>query len=97
MSNKKPLKLTLNGKELDLSNAVPLTIGDIRHLKKLGYDVLKMDTANLEVDQIVGLLKYVCNKVDPSVTDEDIESMPLPWMNALSKVMYAMNEDDLPF
>ena len=97
MSDKKPLRIKLNGKDIDLSNAVPLTIGDIRALKKLGYDVLKLNTDTMDVDQIIGLLKYVCNKVDESITEADVETISLPTMNAISRIMYAQREDELPF
>lgn len=94
---RKRLAFTLNGKPVDLTDAVPLTIGDIRQLKKIGLDVLKFNTESMELDQIIGIIKYVCNKVDKGITETDVETMSLPLMNRLSTILYSSQGDELPF
>lgn len=88
----------LNGKSIDLKKAIPLTIGDIRALKKSGLDILKIGTTDaMGVDQIVTLLLYVFKKSNPEVTVEDVDTLSLPAMNRISTVLTKQSEDELPF
>jgi hypothetical protein len=87
----------LNGKEVDLKNSVPLTIGDIRALKKSGLDLLKVGTTEtMDVEQICTLLLYVFKKANPEIDQADVDTLSLPAMNRISTVLTSQ-DDDLPF
>ena len=70
------MKITLNGKEVDLDKALPITMGDLRQLKKLGINYPSTFDAR-DPDHVILFLNHFCKKVAPEVTEGDVESMSL--------------------
>lgn len=83
------MKLTLGEREVDLSGAFPLTLGDLRQLGKTGLLTDKGDLNLAGAEGIIGLLLHVANKSlkegeDP-IVDEHVEALPLNELPALTK------------
>lgn len=66
----------VNGKDVDLAKALPLTIGDLKVLKKNGCDLIRKGTA-LELEDLSTLFLHICRKSDPEITEQDIDTVPL--------------------
>jgi hypothetical protein len=82
----------VNGKEVDLKRAIPLTIGDLKALQQDGVDLLSVRAGDvLPNNQVLKLVEYVIRKADPAVTQEDIDATPfkelLNWGNEIQAVM----------
>lgn len=91
------IKFELNGKQVNLTPVLPLTIGDIKALKKDGLDLTKINELNLDIEQVVKIMHYICHKANPDVTEADIDSMPLPWINRLSVRIFKAQDNQIPF
>lgn len=63
----------LHDKEIDLSKAVPLKVGDWRALKKLGVNPKDLEVFDWEIGG--KFLHYVLHKADSSVTEEDVNNL----------------------
>lgn len=71
--NKKNLKL--NGKELILTKALPLTLGDWRRLEESG-----LSTSNLEsggIKDIITIVHYIAHKANKEITVSDVEDQEM--------------------
>jgi hypothetical protein len=80
------------GKDVDLRKAMPLSIGDIRNLKKVGVDIMAMRPDQpIDNEQVLTLFDYVIRKADSSITQEQIDATPmtelLKWSQELQTVM----------
>lgn len=94
-----PIKIvpfTLNGKDVDIRKSVPLDIGDLKALKKAGCDLIKLGD-KLELEHLAALALHICHKANPEVTEADVDTLPLPWLQRIAKAAGQANEADLPF
>jgi len=75
------MKITVKGKEIDLEKALPIVVGDLRKLKKLGVHYPDNFDPR-DIDQVVVFLFYFLKKVDSSVTEEEVDSLLLDEVQA---------------
>ena len=68
--------LTVNGKEVNLSESGPLTLGDFRKLKK-DYGVEQKDLANGDIEVTFRFTLYVLKKIRPDITEADVDSLTM--------------------
>lgn len=75
-------KVNINGKEVDLSGAIPIKMGDMRKLTALGVDLneftKKAESKELpDMDQTANLIFHFANKCNSEITQDDIDEMEL--------------------
>ena len=70
------MKITLKGREHEVESALPLTWGDYRKMKR-EHGVAREELRTGSDEAIFGLLVVILQKLDPSVTPEDAEALPL--------------------
>jgi hypothetical protein len=98
VDDKKPPVFKLNKKEVDLRKAIPLTVKDWKALKAAGVDLLKISQGEVEMEQLIELVSYVCRKANSELTDEDFDTMPGQWFISISKAVNELGgEVDVPF
>ena len=79
------------GKEVDIAHAVPLVIRDWKVLAKKGITIKAFADGNAEA--MAGIVHYVLNRADKSITIDDIDSLSLN-SAAFTKVMAALGEEE---
>jgi hypothetical protein len=96
-----PTTVTLNGRTIDLATALPLTLGDWKHLKKLGItpQVLRRQDQDTDAEVLVTWVLYVLHKADAAVTIDEIDRLTFGQLARISEVIGKLsNEDgDRPF
>lgn len=73
-------KLTVNGKEYDLLQAVPLTLGDWRKLEKAGVTTKTFEAfadGEVSMSAVWEIFALMLRKLNPEIADEDIDSIPM--------------------
>lgn len=71
------MKVQMGRKEVDLSTAVPLTLGDIRKLSK-EYGVKMGDLGSNDHESTHKILLYLARKAGVAdITEEDVDAIPL--------------------
>lgn len=90
------MKITCGSHEIDLAKALPLTVGDLRGLKKRGVSYpATFDTR--DPDHIIIFLHHFCTKVVPEVTEADVETLTLAdALTALHFLIKPQEELDRP-
>lgn len=88
----------ISGKEVDLGKSLPLTIGDMRKLKKdYAVDLSKLD-GGVGVEDISSLLYYLCHKSNAEITLDDIDNIPSSWLQKIMEIFQALQQQvDPPF
>ena len=75
----------IGDKDVDLSKAMPLTIGDMKALKKVGLDLASMRPGtDLDGDQVLAMIEHVVRKANPAVTIEDLDATPITFLTTIS-------------
>lgn len=69
------MKVTLAGKELDLSQVLPLKLRDWKNLEKMGLNPKRLEEGSMADTSI--LVFYVCNKADATVTQDMVDDLSL--------------------
>lgn len=64
----------LNGREIDLRRALPLTLRDWKALEKQGIDLNAINTKPRVAD-VVTLVTYALQKADPATTADEVEGL----------------------
>ena len=70
------MKITVDGKELDLSGALPLTLGDLKKLKR-AYGFGDAQLASGDILAAAAVLLILLQKLDSSITEEQLDRLPL--------------------
>lgn len=70
------MKISLGEKEVDLALAIPVTLGDIRVLKK-DHGVKMTQLSEMDADIVAMVVLVLAQKVDKTITEEDINKLPL--------------------
>ena len=78
------MKLQLGDKTVDLNGAFPLTVGDIKMLETIGVMDSKGEMNAGSVIMVSKLLLHLARKVDPEVTEVEIDSIPIHKLNDLA-------------
>ncbi len=77
----------INGKESDLSKALPLTIGNMKKLKReYSIDLVKQGSDGLNIEDIATLLFFICSKANPDITIEDVDELPTTQLASIMEV-----------
>jgi hypothetical protein len=71
----KEMIVNLGGRDIDLSKAVPLTLGDWRKLEASGIQPTSL--GNGKITEMITFVHYVLNKADNTVTVAEVESMEI--------------------
>ena len=71
------MKLQLGEKQVDLNDAFPLTIGDIKALETIGVIDNKEEMNAGSVTMISKLVFHLARKVDSEVTEAEIDAIPV--------------------
>ena len=75
----------IGDKDVDLSKAMPLTIGDMKALKKAGLDLARMRPGtDLDSDQVLAMIEHVVMKANPAVTVADLDATPITALATIS-------------
>ncbi len=89
---KHELKLTLNGKEVDLARSWPLTIRDMKAFKQMGLISKKGDIDTGDIENFEKMIGYLCKKVNPKIDGKDVEQITIiemgkinDWIEAVTK------------
>ena len=87
------------GKVVDLKKAIPLSIADFKELKKQGVDLVAMTRAEaVSLEQLSGMVSFICKKANPEITDQDVDAMAGSWIVAIATRCNELgNEVDGPF
>lgn len=89
------MKVTLGEKEYDLSSALPLTLGDLKKLKR-DHNVSLLDLRSLDPVTIVAVLLVIAQKVDSAITEEMIDKIPMNRLTDIAKFLGGSSEPDRP-
>ena len=88
----------LNGKTVDLTKVIPMTVKDWKALKKSGVDVVKISGGEIGMDELVILVEYLCKKANPELTEEDLDALPGAWFGRVGEVVNELGDEiDIPF
>lgn len=66
----------IGGREVALSKALPLTLGDFRALKR-EHGIDQNGLAAGDVETIAKLVLYLAKKVDPTVTETEVDAISM--------------------
>jgi hypothetical protein len=89
------MKLKLNGHDVDLQKALPLTLGDLEEIQKLGLidDGGEMNVAG--PSNLIDLLHYLAHKADDKVERDSVRDIPINHMKQLGDwAQKALAEDE---
>lgn len=67
------MEVELNGRQIDLSKALPLKIRDWNQLDRQGVTVERLERPSMPT--IAAVLYYVLHKADSSVTQDEIDNL----------------------
>lgn len=82
-------------KEVDLTQAVRLTLGDLRNLKRLGVPM--NDTLDLtDPDNIAKVLLYLCQKTDSTITEAEVDALEAPSLRIIGEALKEAQKPDRP-
>lgn len=79
------MKITLNGKEIDLDKALPLQLRDLRRLKK-EFDLAPGEGSG-DIEKQAGFFLVILQKANKDITAEDVDDLTLVQMGDLSKTV----------
>lgn len=96
-------KIKLGKKTIDLSKAMPLTIGDWKAFERLEIVTKDGNMGVAGATQVCALLLHLAQKVDKGVSEKDIEAIPLEelprltkWVDQIMKIEQEVKEEDHP-
>lgn len=89
------MKIHLGEKEYDLAQALPLTLGDLRRLKKEQGVELK-DLANMDVEVVVKVMLHIAHKLDTAVTEAQIDELPVTALRDVAEFLTLATVPDRP-
>lgn len=91
------MKITLNGKTVDVSKALPLQLGDLRRLKR-DFDIDLSVGVSGDPDKKHGFYSVILQKANKDITAEDVDTLTLPQMTELANEVNRASETvDAPF
>ena len=89
------MKITLGEKEYDLEKSLPITLGDIRRLKSV-HGIRLEDLASMDADIVAKVLLMLCQKVDPAITEEMVDGVPLERIGDVANFLSRATVPDRP-
>lgn len=93
--------VTINGKTVDLSSAIPIRVGDMRQLQKLGVDLSEFQRVAEEkgipdMEQTANLLLHFTSKCNDKITIEDIDSIEIDEMAVVINMIFNKSKEADP-
>lgn len=70
------MKMKVVGKEFDLATVVPVTIGDLKKLKRT-YNLSEKELAAGDVTASAALLLVLLQKLDKDLTEEQLDTLSI--------------------
>jgi hypothetical protein len=91
------MTITVNGKEVDLSKALPLQLRDLRRLKRdFGFELGGL--IGNDPEKQAGFFQTILQKANPEITPEDVDTLTLSQMHTISAAVgEASRVVDVPF
>lgn len=89
------MKIKLGEKEYDLAQALPLTLGDLRKLKK-EYNTTLSDLQTMDVEVIIKVLLLIFRKLDPEVSEEALDAVPISLLGDIARFLGEVAVPDRP-
>ncbi len=89
------MQIQLADTTYDLSGALPLTLGDLRRLKK-EQGVTLENLASMDVDVVAKVMLHVFRKVDAAVTEDQIDSLPVTRLSDIARFIQSATIPDRP-
>lgn len=89
------MKIKLGEKEYDLGLALPLTLGDLRRLKK-EHNTTLSDLQTMDVEVIIKVLLLIFRKLDPEVTEDLVDTVPVHQLSAIATFLSEAAIPDRP-
>ena len=80
------MKLTIAGKDVDLSGAFPVTLGDLRALTREGV-LNKKGDLDAGPDEVAKMILYFARKVNDAITEEDINGLDMKSLTAVAEAI----------
>lgn len=77
--------LIVNGKEVDLSKALPLQLRDLRKLKREHGIDFGVNGIGNDIEDQAKFLTVILQKANPEITEDDVDSLTLAQMNEVSR------------
>ena len=84
----------INGKQADLTKALPLKLGDFEDLE--GKGITQKDLSSLTFKQMRILVEHILQKANPTITTEDVRGMTLESMMGMQKLVNGINDNEKP-
>lgn len=78
--------MVINGKEVDLEKALPLTLGDLEELQKQDLELIVRD-GKLSFSKLIDTFTYILRKGNPDITRDDVKTL-----NPKHEAMLALNK-----
>ena len=85
--------LKAGDKRIDFEKAFPITIGDMRALKKHGVIDPKGDMDTGDPDKLAAMLLYLARKVNSEVTEADVDAIEVGEVKKLGEFIEAKMEE----
>lgn len=89
------MKIKLGEKEIDLKLALPIVLGDVRKLKKV-HGVNLKDLGSMDADTIAKIVLVLSQKIDPTVTEAEVDMLPMEQVGAVAIFLGEAGENDVP-
>lgn len=92
------MEVALNGRQIDLRKALPLVIRDWKALELQGLTTARLREPT--ISDAAAIAFYVLHKADPSVTQDEVDDLPLndPAVLAVFRALNVAQEGpDVPF
>jgi hypothetical protein len=90
------VKITLNGKNVNMNGALPLVVSDWKALKAQGVTQDSLRVSD-NVEPLSKLVLYALSKADASVTMEDIDKLTFKELDTLGGKIIHEEVVDRPF
>ena len=76
-------KVVIQGRELDLTKALPLRVRDYKQMQR----EQPFSESSLPIDRATQVVQFVCKKADPTVPDDFVEEMTLQELQMMNDLI----------
>lgn len=88
--------LIINGKQVDLTAALPIKVKDWKALEKHGVSVTSLSNPSVEV--LVNFVGYIAHKANPGIDIPDVDEMTMEeLLQAVNLISVEKEKIDRPF
>lgn len=91
--------ITVNGKPIDISKAMPIKVGDLRKLQQHGVDLtaIQRQATSGEIPDMESTSKLVlhfCSKCNPDVTEDDVDELTVDELGEVVSALFSSEEPE---